>query len=106
MFPLWFHRKSTKNSQAGVSVSRTEMELLLARFDRLESEIKGIRLEWSDVYDKVQHLFDRTRKRIGALKKAEERAEGPNGASNDTEHTQPQTHADLMNMARSRGVVR
>lgn len=82
------------------------MELLLARFDRLESEIKGIRLEWADVYDKVQHLFDRTRKRIGALKKAEDRSEGANGAEVTQEPTAFSTHADIMNFARQNGRVR
>jgi len=82
------------------------MELLLARFERLESELKGIRLEWNDVYDKVAHLYDRTRKRIKALQKAEDRPEGKNGADGDQEPSQPQSHADLMNLARGRGVFK
>jgi len=79
------------------------MELLLARFDRLESELKGIRLEWNDVYDKVAHLYDRTRKRIQALKKAEDRSEEPNGDRPDQQPTQFRTHADIMNYARQKG---
>lgn len=106
MFPLWFHKKSTENSQAETAVTRADLEGLLARFDRLNSDFKTIRLEWADVYDKVQHLFDRTRKRIGALKRAEDRSEQPNGASNDPEPTSPKTHADIMNFARSRGQFR
>jgi len=106
MFPQLFHRPSVKDEKEQSGVSRTEWELTLARFDRLESELKGIRLEWNDVYDKVAHLYDRTRKRITALRKAEDRSSATNGAEGDPEHTQPQTHADLMNMARGRGMVK
>jgi len=89
-----------------MTVSRTEMELLLARFDRLESELKGIRLEWNDVYDKVAHLYDRTRKRISALKKAEDRSEGTNGDEPAPQPTVFQSHADIMNLARLKGYIR
>jgi len=39
-----------------------------ARFDRLEQNFTALRTEWADVYDKIMHLYDRTRKRV---KKAE-----------------------------------
>jgi len=103
MFPQLFHRGSQKFEKENSGVSRTEMELLLARFDRLESELKGIRLEWNDVYDKVAHLYDRTRKRISALKKAEDRSEGTNGDAEAPQPTELSTHADIMNLARQKG---
>ena len=78
----------------------------MARFDRLESELKGIRLEWNDVYDKVSHLYDRTRKRISALKKAEDRSDEQKEASNGADPAVPQTHAEIMNLARQKGMVR
>ena len=106
MFPQLFHRQSQKDSQEQNAVSRTEMELLLARFDRLESELKGIRLEWNDVYDKVAHLYDRTRKRIQALRKAEDRSEEPNGDKPDQQPPQFQNHADILNYARGKGLIR
>ena len=105
-FPRWFQKNSTENSQDNCGISRAEWELNLARFDRLESELKGIRLEWNDVYDKVAHLYDRTRKRIQALKKAEARSDEQNGDLRDPEHTVPQTHADIMLQARKKGIVR
>jgi len=98
MFPQLFHRFSKGNSE----VSHTEMELLLARFDRLESEIKGIRTEWNDTYDKVSHLYDRTRKRIAALKKAEDAPESTNGALVEQERLVPQTRTEILNLARAR----
>lgn len=103
MFPQLFHRNSTESKPEKDAVSRTEMELLLARFDRLESELKGIRLEWNDVYDKVAHLYDRTRKRIKALQKAEDRPEATNGTDSTQQPTVFQTHADIMAFARQRG---
>jgi len=104
MFPQLFHWKSTESNQENPGVSRTEWELILARFDRLESELKGIRLEWNDVYDKVAHLYDRTRKRIKALQKAEDRSESPNGDDNTPEPTSFKSHAEIMQYARTRGV--
>lgn len=106
MFPQLFHKSSTDSKPENSGVSRTEFELHLARFDRLESELKGIRLEWNDVYDKVAHLYDRTRKRIQALKKAEDRSEEPIADSNGVEHSGFQTHADIMNSARQKGIIR
>jgi len=106
MFPQLFHRKSTGSSQEKSAVSRTEMELLLARFDRLESELKGIRLEWNDVYDKVAHLYDRTRKRIKVLQKAQDRSEGQNGDEVNQQPTQFQSHAEIMAYARNKGPMK
>lgn len=106
MIPKLFRKLSTGNPQENPAVTKVEHELLLARIDRLESQMTGIKIEWEDVYDKITHLYDRTRKRIAALKKAEVRSDAPNGAQGDPEHTQPQTHADIMNMARQKGWVR
>jgi len=106
MFPQLFQRKSTAPQEDAIYVSRTEMELLLARFDRFETELKGIRLEWNDVYDKVAHLYDRTRKRITALRKAEDRSSEPNGDGGDPQPTGPKTHAEIMALARQKGMVR
>jgi len=106
LFPQLFHRISTAPEKEKDAVSRTEMELLLARFDRLESELKGIRLEWNDVYDKVAHLYDRTRKRIKALQKAEDRPEATNGDESSPQPTGFQSHAEIMAFARQRGVVK
>lgn len=106
MFPRLFHSKSTEAEEGNSGVSRTEMTLLLARLDRFESELKGIKLEWNDVYDKIGHLYDRTRKRIGALKKAENGSDEQNGNEVTQQPTQFSTHAEIMNLARSRGYIR
>jgi len=104
--PQWFHRISTSKEKDKDAVTPQVIELLLARMDRLEQNLNGIKLEWADTYDKVSHLYDRTRKRIQALKKAEDGSERVNGNLGDQEHTQPKSHAELMALARARGIVR
>ena len=70
MFPQLFHRQSTKKTKEQEYVSETLRTLIDARFDRLEQNMKAMELEWADVYDKIMLLYDRTRKRIAASKKA------------------------------------
>lgn len=70
MFPQLFHRRSTAKSKEKDDVQETLRTLIDARFDRLESKVKEIEREWADVYDKIMLLYDRTRKRIAASKKA------------------------------------
>ncbi len=70
MFPLLFHRKSTASKEEQIDITKTVKVLIDARFDRLEQKQKALELEWADVYDKIMLLYDRTRKRIAASKKA------------------------------------
>lgn len=65
--------------------------LIDARFDRLEQNIKGLETEWSDVYDKMMLLYDRTRKRIAAAKKASDVVDVPEPAQ-----AIPQTRDDVL----------
>jgi len=100
MLPQLFHRKSTGTSDKAAGVPRAEFEALEAKCDRLESQLKLIRTEWNDVYDKVAHLYDRTRKRIQALKRAEDRSESTNGAPEADQPTHPKTHAEILHVWR------
>lgn len=74
-FPNLFHKRSTRKKQEKDDVTETFKTLILAKIDRMESEITQLRTEWNDVYDKVMHLYDRTRKRIKAAEKAYEQDE-------------------------------
>lgn len=105
MLPQLFHRKSTEPAKDIQAVTRVEMELVLARFDRLESQIKRIEMEWNDTYDKIAHLYDRTRKRIQALKRAEDRSNGTSSPEDTPEPSAPKTHAEILSMARGRGMI-
>ena len=106
MLPQLFRRESTGKTEKSTGVPRAEFEALEAKCDRLETQIKLIRTEWNDVYDKVAHLYDRTRKRLTALKRAEDRSEGVNGGEGAEQPSQPQSHADILNLARGRGMLR
>jgi len=70
MFPRLFHKQSTAKSPEDTVVTETLRTLIDARFDRLEEKVRSVEREWSDVYDKIMLLYDRTRKRIAASKKA------------------------------------
>jgi len=69
MIPQLFRRKSRESTQEKDDINETFRTLMDARFDRLEQNFTGLRSEWADVYDKIMHLYDRTRKRV---KKAED----------------------------------
>ena len=77
MFPQLFHRKSTEKPTEKAELPETVRTLIDARFDRLEEKIRCVEREWSDVYDKIMLLYDRTRKRIAASKKAAEDEKPP-----------------------------
>jgi len=72
MFTQLFHKLSTKRSNDKSDVNETVRTLIDARIDRLESSFALLRTEWAEVYDKVMHLHERTRKRIKAAEKREE----------------------------------
>lgn len=55
-----FHRRS-KGIPKGMD--RVEKTLLEARMDRIESDLRNIRSEWAELYEKIMHLYDRIRKR-------------------------------------------
>lgn len=72
MFPQVFRRFSTGQTKEKEEVNETVRTLIDARIDRLESAFALLRAEWAEVYDKVMHLHERTRKRIKAAEKREE----------------------------------
>lgn len=76
MFQLLSRKKKTDL----IDVTETFKTLILAKIDRLEEKHRRIETEWSDVYDKLMLLYDRTRKRISKQKKdAEELPDVTNG---------------------------
>jgi len=70
MFPRLFHKQSTESSKEKNDIHETVRTLIEARFDRLEEKQRMLEREWADCYDKIMLLYDRTRKRIAASKKA------------------------------------
>jgi len=75
-----FQLLSRKKKPDIIDVTETFKTLILAKIDRLEEKHRRIETEWSDVYDKIMLLYDRTRKRIQQQKKASEDApESTNG---------------------------
>ncbi len=70
MFPRLFHKRSTAKRVEKADINETLRTLIDARFDRIEAKVKGIELEWADVYDKIMLLYDRTRKRIKVAQNA------------------------------------
>lgn len=40
-----------------------DLELVKSRLTTLETEIRSVKLEWADTYDKILHLVDRLKKR-------------------------------------------
>ena len=75
-----FQLLSRKKKPDIIDVTETFKTLILAKIDRLEEKHRRIETEWSDVYDKIMLLYDRTRKRIQQQKKhAEVAPESTNG---------------------------
>jgi len=75
-----FQLLSRKKRKEENDVTETFKTLILAKIDRLEEKHRRIETEWSDVYDKIMLLYDRTRKRIQQQKKQLEVApESTNG---------------------------
>jgi len=91
MFAQLFHRLSTGNPKKKDDVTETFRTLVDARFDRLESNFTNLRTEWSEVYEKVMHLHERTRKRVKAAEKREEPQEPIVQAE-----TLPMTRSDVL----------
>ena len=60
MFSRLFHKRSTSVPQEKAQV---DVSVLEARVVVLETEMRLIKLEWVEVYDKIVHQFDRDRKR-------------------------------------------
>ncbi len=54
---------------------------VLERLDRLEHQIQLLKVEWSEVYDKIAHQFDRERKRRGKALMEAEPADGNSAPS-------------------------
>ena len=67
-----FRLLSRKKDKELIDVTETFKTLILAKIDRLEEKHRRIETEWSDVYDKMMLLYDRTRKRIASQKKQSE----------------------------------
>lgn len=66
----------------------------------LESDLRLIRLEWQESYDKITKAFERWRKRVQQLQALE-----PENGSNQSPDTSKMSVEELTRYARSRGVL-
>lgn len=62
---MWF-----QNGSKQPEVSRTDLELLKAQFQGLQSEVRAAKLEFAELYDKTYHALKRHDKRIRDAQKA------------------------------------
>jgi hypothetical protein len=74
----------------------------LARLDEVEHQIRLVRLEWQESYDKIHHALDRVGKRWSRA--LAENSVPNNGAKNAP--VSPTSTEDLWKIARERGMVR
>lgn len=75
------------------------------RVKALESDLKLIRAEWNDIYDRIVHQFERERKR--RTKMASDSLADPNGAGEPSRATPQPDWSDpieIMKQARLRGL--
>lgn len=72
------------------------------RLDEIESQMKLLRLEWGEAYDKVHHALDRVAKRWTRLHSENNGSAG----SDPKEATEPVSVEKLWQIARQRGMVR
>lgn len=70
------------------------------RLDEIESQIRLLRMEWNESYDKIHHALDRVSKRWTRIHST---AQEDNGGDQKPAN---QTVEDLWKLARSRGMVR
>lgn len=84
------------------SAENKKLTLALSRLDQVEHDLRLIRLEWQESYDKIHHALDRVGKRW-------QRLSAENSEPNNN-HDSPQknviTTENLWKIARERGMVR
>lgn len=75
---------------------------LESRLEKIEGQINTLRLEWTEVYDKVHHALDRIAKRYQRIKtqNVEENQENSQGNGEFV------STADLIRIAREKGALR
>jgi len=74
-----------------------------SRLDEIESQMRLLRMEWQETYDKVHHALDRVVKRWNRSQEA------PGNVNQQTDGDQKPVQMDLgelWKIARSRGMVR
>ena len=82
--------------------SQSKIKAINERLDTLESEIRRLRLEWLETYDKTTHAIERWSKREKTSKPTEEKSEVKTDAFVPG---RLYTDEELMEIARKRGVV-
>ena len=81
---------------------QSKIKAINERLDALDSQIRLLRLEWTEVYDKVTHAVERWSKRQKAEKQPELEKTTIETASPENRQY---TDAELMALARKQGMV-
>lgn len=84
------------------SAENKKLTQTLTRLDQVEHDLRLIRLEWQEAYDKIHHALDRVGKRWQRL--SAENSQPNNGQ--DLAQKKAVTTEDLWRIARERGMVR
>lgn len=87
---MFFQKRSTSIPQASLKDLQTVEHRLKGSIKDLKHEIRLLKNEWNDTYQKLAKLYDRTRKAQKAMLQvepdaAEEPQAAPNGSSGDLE---------------------
>ena len=92
MFQWFFNRQPSPPS--------AEKRLLEAevRLETLERELKNLRLEWEESYDKLHHLMSRVTKRAKDLQRAQNAQEEAPEAPESTNGDEPRGQSPFVGM--------
>lgn len=79
-----------------------EIAALSARISQIETDVKLMKLEWQETYDKVTRTFERWRKRASKLEEEKEATDAETGLNGDISAMNCE---QLTRLARRRGVL-
>ena len=86
-----------------ISQDCTDLSL---RIQKIDADIKSLRLEWTDTYDKVYKVLDRFRKRWDREAAQRRREEATEEASEGANGVTLGSSQDILAYARQRGLLR
>lgn len=85
---------------SSATTPQPDLASLHARLVSLESDVKLIRLEWQEAFDKITRAFERWRKRVKQLQDSEEQ-----NATNGDQDPARMNVEELTRYARNKGVL-
>lgn len=100
-------RESQQVTSFFPQASAADLELVKSRLTTLETEMRSVKLEWADTYDKILHLVDRLKKRQKLILEPEKSNDvGSESTNNDQARLSPLSdHGSIARAYRSRNNV-